>query len=89
MVRRGNLQIAISTAGDSPLLAQRLRKELEQALPEQLGPWLEEIGEARRLLFRTQPDPARRLEALREMSSQDTFENFLRRDFQSKSKELS
>ena len=88
-VRRGDLQIAISTAGHSPLLAQRLRKELEQDLPEQLGPWLDEIGEARRLLFRTQPDPARRLEALREISSQATFENFLRRDFQSKSKELS
>jgi hypothetical protein len=84
-IRRGDLD-RISTADTA--LARTAAKELEQDLPEQLGPWLEEIGDARRLLFRTQPDPARRLEALREISSQATFENFLRRDSQSKSKEL-
>ena len=31
VVRRGELQIAISTAGESPALAQRLRKEIECA----------------------------------------------------------
>jgi len=30
VVRRGELQIAISTAGESPALAQRLRKELKE-----------------------------------------------------------
>ena len=30
VVRRGELQIAISTSGQSPLLAQRIRKQLEQ-----------------------------------------------------------
>src|SRR5580693_4843163 len=33
VVRRGDLQIAISTAGDSPALAQRLRKEINSQLP--------------------------------------------------------
>jgi uroporphyrin-III C-methyltransferase len=48
VVARGDLQIAISTAGESPALAQRLRKEIDAALPEDLGPWLKEIGRLRR-----------------------------------------
>ena len=40
VVSRGDLQIAISTAGESPALAQRLRREIDEQLPEDLGPWL-------------------------------------------------
>lgn len=47
-VRRGPLQVAISTAGESPALAQRLRRELEAALPEELAEWVEELGQLRR-----------------------------------------
>jgi len=89
VVRRGNLQIAISTAGDSPLLAQRLRRQLEQTFPAEFAPWLEEIGEIRRQLFRTQPSPARRLEALREISSHESFKQFLQRTSKPEHKELS
>lgn len=48
VVARGDLQIAISTAGESPALAQRLRKEIEAQLPDDLGPWLAEVGRMRR-----------------------------------------
>ena len=48
VVRRGDLQIAISTAGDSPALAQRLRKEINAALPRDMGAWLAELGDLRR-----------------------------------------
>ena len=44
IVKRGDLLIAISTAGESPALAQRLRKELNEQLPRDLGPWLMELG---------------------------------------------
>ena len=40
VVSRGDLQIAISTAGESPAFAQRLRREIDEQLPGDLGPWL-------------------------------------------------
>jgi len=55
IVRRGDLQIAISTAGESPALAQRLRKELNAALPLDLGPWLAELGNLRREILQLEP----------------------------------
>jgi len=48
VVSRGDLQIAISTAGESPALAQRLRREIDAQLPADLGPWLTELGALRR-----------------------------------------
>src|ERR1039458_7663451 len=48
VVRRGDLQIAISTAGHSPALAQRLRKEINALLPLDTGDWLAELGNLRR-----------------------------------------
>ncbi len=55
VVRRGNLQIAISTAGESPALAQRLRKELNAQLPLDLGEWLMELGRLRREVTAVEP----------------------------------
>jgi len=55
IVRRGDLQIAISTAGESPALAQRLRKELNAALPADLGAWLAELGNLRREVLQLEP----------------------------------
>lgn len=47
IVSRGDLQIAVSTAGESPALAQRLRREIDAQLPADLGPWLTELGDLR------------------------------------------
>jgi precorrin-2 dehydrogenase / sirohydrochlorin ferrochelatase len=55
IVRRGDLQIAISTAGESPALAQRIRRELEEALDESVGGQLSEIGALRRKILATHP----------------------------------
>ena len=55
VVRRGDLQIAISTAGDSPALAQWLRKELNAALPLDMGAWLAELGNLRREVLVLEP----------------------------------
>ncbi len=53
VVSRGDLQIAISTAGESPAVAQRLRREIDEQLPEDLGPWLTRLGELRRDVLAT------------------------------------
>ena len=55
IVKRGDLLIAISTAGESPALAQRLRKELNEQLPRDLGPWLMELGRLRREVLGMEP----------------------------------
>jgi siroheme synthase-like protein len=55
VVRRGKLQIAISTAGESPALAQQLRKEIDEQLPQDLGPWLDDLGELRREVLAAVP----------------------------------
>jgi len=55
VVSRGDLQIAISTAGESPAVAQRLRREIDEQLPEDLGPWLANLGQLRREVLATHP----------------------------------
>ena len=44
IVQRGDLQIAISTAGQSPALAQRLRREIDAQLPARPGPLAGRVG---------------------------------------------
>jgi uroporphyrin-III C-methyltransferase / precorrin-2 dehydrogenase / sirohydrochlorin ferrochelatase len=68
VVARGQLQIAISTAGESPSLAQRLRREIDAQLPQDLGPWLEQIGELRREILATHPRSEERRLLLRELA---------------------
>jgi uroporphyrin-III C-methyltransferase/precorrin-2 dehydrogenase/sirohydrochlorin ferrochelatase len=55
IVQRGDLQIAISTNGESPALAQRLRREIEAQLPEDVGSWLGRLGELRRQVLEMHP----------------------------------
>jgi precorrin-2 dehydrogenase / sirohydrochlorin ferrochelatase len=62
VVRRGDLQIAISTAGASPALAQRLRKEINARLPLDTGDWLTDLGNLRREVVAAEPlNESRRL----------------------------
>lgn len=55
IVERGKLQIAISTAGESPALAQRLRREIDAQLPAETGEWLDQLGNLRREILASHP----------------------------------
>ena len=71
VVRRGDLQIAISTAGQSPALAQRLRKELNAALPLDTGTWLAELGNLRREVLQLEPLNEERKHLLHNLASRE------------------
>ncbi|MBZ5502611.1 MAG: bifunctional precorrin-2 dehydrogenase/sirohydrochlorin ferrochelatase [Acidobacteriia bacterium] len=79
IVRRGALQIAISTGGHSPALAQRLKKQIEGEFGSEYAQWLEELGEARKRLFAKKISPEQRRLLLHRLASRISFEEFLRR----------
>ena len=73
VVRRGDLQIAISTNGHSPALAQRIRRELEIQFGPEYGEWLEQLGRTRQQLFASKIDPEQRRRLLHELASREAF----------------
>ena len=74
VVRRGDLQIAISTAGQSPSLAQRLRQQLEHQFGEGYAAWVEQLGATRRLVLASDLDRETKLELLHSLASREAFE---------------
>jgi uroporphyrin-III C-methyltransferase / precorrin-2 dehydrogenase / sirohydrochlorin ferrochelatase len=81
IVQRGDLQIAISTNGKSPALAQRLRQELEQQYPAEYAAWVDSLGDAREKL-RANSDPKENFEenkaTLHRLASPEMFSRFVR-----------
>jgi precorrin-2 dehydrogenase / sirohydrochlorin ferrochelatase len=76
VVRRGALQIAISTAGESPALAQRLRKELEVQFGPEYEGWVTALGEARAEIATRNLSPEDRKELLHQLASDEFFQIF-------------
>ena len=77
LVQRGNLQIAISTNGKSPALAQRLRKELECLFGPEYALWLEWLGAAREVLREQSTDAESTKRWLHMLASRPMFEKFM------------
>jgi siroheme synthase-like protein len=78
VVQRGDLQIAISTNGKSPSLAQRLRKEFEAQFGPEYEVWLEWLGAAREDLRASSPSSDTAKKLLHELATRPMFEQFVR-----------
>jgi precorrin-2 dehydrogenase/sirohydrochlorin ferrochelatase len=77
VVRRGALQIAISTEGLSPALAQRLRRELGTQFGPEYEPWVNWLGAARKFLRAKNDDPEETRQLLHQLASKEMFDKFL------------
>jgi siroheme synthase-like protein len=79
IVQRGDLQIAISTNGKSPALAQRLRQELEQQFGPEYEVWLEWLGAARELLRAADGGGTEsNKQTLQQLASKPMYERFVK-----------
>ena len=74
VVRRGDLQIAISTAGQSPSLAQKIRQQLEKQFGTAYAAWVAELGETRKLILASDLEKERKLELLHSLASREALE---------------
>jgi precorrin-2 dehydrogenase/sirohydrochlorin ferrochelatase len=77
VVQRGMLQIAVSTGGESPALAQRLRKQLESQFGPEYEEWIKHLGQERQRI-RSKGEPGPQLNKnLHRMASEASFQRFL------------
>jgi siroheme synthase-like protein len=74
VVRRGDLTVAVSTAGKAPALAVRLRQWLEGALGAHHARFLELAGSVRAALAARLPDLARRRELWYQLVDSDVLD---------------
>jgi siroheme synthase-like protein len=77
VVRRGDLQIAVSTAGQSPSLAQQIRMQLERLYGPAYTRWVAELGETRRAILQSSLAAEEKRELLQSLASRPAFEALL------------
>jgi precorrin-2 dehydrogenase/sirohydrochlorin ferrochelatase len=76
VVKRGDLQIAISTEGDCPAYAGHLRKKLEQIFTEQHGEFLAQLETIREFIIKMVPNPTDRKALFGRLVEDESFEYF-------------
>jgi precorrin-2 dehydrogenase/sirohydrochlorin ferrochelatase len=74
VVRRGDLQIAVSTAGQSPSLAQKIRQQLEKQFGPGYAAWVAELGATRKLILASDLDKERKLDLLHSLASREAVQ---------------
>lgn len=81
VVKRGEVQVAISTGGSSPALARRMREQLEGLIGAEYGPLAEMLRGARRWLRGQVNDAGERAQILSRLVTPDLIERVRRGDW--------
>jgi precorrin-2 dehydrogenase / sirohydrochlorin ferrochelatase len=81
IVQKGNLKIAISTNGQSPTLAKRIREVLEDALPEEIDALLDNLKEIRAKLKGDFEYKVNKLNEITSAMKENKKQGFLRKLF--------
>lgn len=76
VVKRGDLQIAVSTDGNCPAYAGHVKKKLEGIFTEQHGEFLNELEKLRKKIFEEIPDSDERKTLLGRLVDDESFEYF-------------
>jgi len=79
VVKRGDLQIAISTNGRCPAYAALLRKKLEQNFTDKHGEFLIELDVLRKYIIANISDTAERKALLKKVVEDNSFEYFVQK----------
>lgn len=79
-LRRGRLQISISTAGASPAMARRIRKQLEKQFDDLYAGYLDWLAELRAELQRLIPDSGKRRMAYQMFAEEEVWLEKYRRE---------
>jgi precorrin-2 dehydrogenase/sirohydrochlorin ferrochelatase len=76
VVKRGDLQIAVSTEGDCPAYAGHIKKKLESIFTEKHGEFLTELEILRKDIIKNISNPDRRKAVLGQLADDESFEYF-------------
>lgn len=77
VVKRGDLQIAVSTAGDCPSYTGHIKKKLESLFTENHGLFVDELEHIRKYIIENISNPADRKILLGRLVDDDSFEYFV------------
>ena len=77
VVKRGDLQIAVSTEGQCPAYAGHVRKKLEQIFTVKHGQFLTELETLRKQIIRDIPEPVDRKTLLGQLVDDKSFDYFV------------
>lgn len=74
VVQRGPLQIAVSTGGQSPMLARKIKEHLEKIFPCGYGSLVSFIGDLRQKIIKETTDPEKKSRVLSSMLDNATMD---------------
>ena len=77
VLRRGALQVAVSTSGECPGLSRRIRKQLDPLFPERYTPLIERLALVRAEWKERLPTPERRKQAMERLLATEAIQRFL------------